>query len=132
MTKADATVVKETKYITFVVFILSVLMQAVFLILQKWDYTVILGNLLSAGVSVANFYFMGIGVQKALAMEKADAKKTIKASQNLRNLAVFGFLVIGVILPVFNTVAVIVPMFFPRIAVMLRPLIRGKKDVIDK
>ncbi len=129
---ADATVVKETKYMASIIAVLSVLMQAVFLILRKWDYTVLLGNFLSAGVSLANFYFMGRSVQKALTMDEADARKVMRASQSGRNLAIFVAAAVGVGVSYFNTIAVIVPLFFPRIAVMLRPLIKDKKDVIDK
>jgi len=129
---ADATVVKETKYMASIIAVLSVLMQAVFLILRKWDYTVLLGNLLSALVSIANFYFMGRSVQKALAMDEADARKVMRTSQSRRNLAIFVAAAVGVGVSYFNTIAVIVPLFFPRIAVMLRPLIKDKKDVIDK
>ena len=129
MIKVDKTIKKETSYIIVVSGILSVLMQAVFLIINKWDYTVLLGNILSLCISVLNFFFMGITIQKALEMEEGDAKKLMRASQSIRNLLMFAILAVGVILPMFNTVALIVPLFFSRIAVFLRPLI--KKDGKD-
>ena len=132
MRKVDSTVIKETKYVALLTLVLSVLMQAVFLILRKWDYTVLLGNLLSAAVSVANFYFMGRSVQKALTLDETDARKVMRASQSRRNLAIFAVAAGGVGISYFNNIAVIVPLFFPRIAVMFRPLIKDKKDVIDK
>lgn len=55
MKKVDKTVLRETGYIALFVILLSVLMQAVFLIIGKWDYTVLLGNLLSAA-AVGNFF----------------------------------------------------------------------------
>jgi len=132
MIKANDTIKKETKYIAFFCLILSVLMQAVFVLLKRWDYTVILGNLLSYALAVLNFYFMGLTVQKAISMDEKDAKKLMKSSQGLRSAVVFLTVVIGVVAPCFNTVAVIVPIFFPRIAVSFRPLIKEKKEVIDK
>ena len=134
MIKADSTVIKETKYIAYFSLILSVLMQAVFLILRRWDYTVLLGNILSLTVAVLNFYFMGISVQKALGMAEADARKVMKASQGLRNIAMFVAVAIGVVTPCFNTIAVILPVFFPRVAVSFRPLIKDKneKEVTDE
>lgn len=132
MIKADLAVKRETKYIAYSCVILSVLMQAVFVLLKRWDYTVILGNLLSLAIAVFNFYFMGITVQKAVSMDVNDAKKLMKSSQSLRSAAVFVAIVIGVVTPCFNTVAVIVPVFFPRIAVSFRPLIKDQKEVIDK
>ena len=107
-------------------------MQAIFIVLKKWDYTVVLGNLLSLFVAVFNFYLMGIAVQKAVSMDVSDAKKIMKSSQGLRNILMFVVLAIGVTAPIFNTVAVIVPVFFPRIAVSFRPFIKDRKGVIDK
>lgn len=132
MIKVDAMVKKETKYIACFCVILSVFLQAVFIILKKWDYTVLLGNLLSLSVAVLNFLFMGITVQKAVDMDSADAKKIMKSSQGLRSVALFAALAVGVIVPVFNTAAVIIPVFFPRVAVAFRPLIKDKKEVIDR
>ena len=134
MVKANSVVKKETQYIAYFTLILSVLMQAIFLLLGRWSYTVILGNLLSFAVSVLNFYFMGISVQKAVDKEQSDAAKIMRASQSIRNIAVFAIVAIGVVLPWFNTVAVILPVFFPRVAVAFRPLIKEKekKEVTDK
>lgn len=126
MLKADSTVKKETKYIAYFCIILSVLMQAVFLALKRWDYTVLLGNLLSLTAAVANFYFMGISVQKALDKEPSEARKIMKASQSMRNFGMFVAVMIGVVLPYFNTVTTIVPVFFPRVAVSFRPLLKEK------
>ena len=131
MIKADSTVRKETMYIAYFCVALSVLMQIVFLVIKKWDYTVLLGNVLSLLVSVLNFYFMGISVQKALTKEQSDARKTMKASQSLRSFGIFIAVMIGVVLPYFNTVSVILPVFFPRVAVSFRPLFK-EKEVIDK
>ena len=130
--RVDTAVKKETKYIAYFSLILSVLMQIVFLLLKRWDYTVISGNILSLIIGVLNFFFMGITVQKAVLMDESDARKLIKSSQSLRTVCMFLLLEIGVALPFFNTIAVIVPVFFPRIAVTFRPLIKDKKDVIDK
>lgn len=132
MNNVDATVKKETRYIAYFCAILSVFMQAVFVLLKKWDYTVLLGNIISFTVAVLNFLFMGITVQKAVNMDISDAKKLMRSSQAIRNVFIFALVAIGVILPYFNTVAVIVPVFFPRIALMFRPLIKEEKEVIDK
>lgn len=131
MIKADSTVRRETKYIAIISIILSVLMQIVFLFLKRWNYTVLTGNLLSLAASVANFYFMGVSVQRALAVEETKARKVMKNSQTLRNAGIFVTIVIGVTLPYFNTVATILPVFFPRIAISFRPMLK-EKEVKDK
>ena len=63
MIKLEKAVRRETGYIAIWVLILSALMQAVFLIFNKWDYTVLLGNLLSGSVSLLNFLLMGLTIQ---------------------------------------------------------------------
>ena len=70
---------------------------------------------------------MGITVQKAVTKDEVDAKKLMKSSSSIRTAVMFVVIAIGVALPWFNTVAVIVPVFFPRIAILFRPLIKDKK-----
>ncbi len=127
MKTIDSTIKKETRYIALWVLVFSAVMQAVFLILHKWDYTVLLGNTLSGAAAVLNFFLMGLAVQKAVLKDEKDAATTMKASQSMRMFMLFAVAAVGVLLPCFNTVAVLVPFFFPRIAVALRPYF-NKKD----
>lgn len=113
---------KETRYIAITVLILSALMQAVFLIIGQWNYTVLLGNLYGAVIAVGNFFLMGLTVQKCLTMEPDDAKKRMKLSQQGRLLMLLVFCMIGAALPWLNTIALLVPQFFPRIGVTVRGL----------
>ncbi len=122
MIKVDKTVKRETVYIAFWVLIFSILMQAIFLVIRRWDYTVLLGNLLSGLLGVINFFLMGLAVQNAVTKEEKEAKVTMKASQSLRTFLMFVVLAIGVLLDCFDTVAVIISLFFPRIAIAIRPL----------
>lgn len=126
MVKADKTICNETKYIAVIVTLLSLIMQAAFLVTKRWNYTVLLGNILSAAAVVANFFFMGITVQKAVQNSEENARKMMRASMGIRTAGVFLVVVIGVALPVFNTIATIIPVFFPRIAISLRPLFKEK------
>ena len=120
--KIDPTVIRETRFIAAVVLILSALMQAVFLVIGKWDYTVLLGNLYGVLLAVGNFFLMGLTVQKCLTLEPDDAKKKMKFSQQMRMLMLLVLCMIGAALSCFNTVALLVPQFFPRIGVMIRGL----------
>ena len=126
MKKIDQTVLRETKYIGLWVLVLSALMQAVFLIIGAWDYTALLGNLLSGGAGVLNFFLMGLAVQKAVTKEESDAKKVLRVSQLYRTFMMFLFVVMGVCLPCFHLWSVIIPLFFPRIAIAFRPVFDRK------
>ena len=86
MIKLEKAVRRETGYIAIWVLILSALMQAVFLIFNKWDYTVLLGNLLSGSVSLLNFLLMGLTIQSATSKDEAQAKQQMRLSQTLRML----------------------------------------------
>ena len=125
MIKIDNTVKKETGYIALWVSIFSMLLQAVFLTIGKWDVTVLLGNLLSGALGISNFFLMGLAVQSAVSKDEKGAKETMRASQALRTFLLFAVAAIGAWLDCFNTIAVIVPLFFPRIAIAIRPIVKG-------
>lgn len=125
--KIDSTVRREALYIAAWVFMCSVLLEAIFLIIGKWNYTVLTGNILSGAAAAVNFFLMGLTVQKAVCMEKSQAAKALKISQGLRTLFLFIVAAVGTALPVFNTVSAILPLFFPRIAILFRTLFMNKK-----
>lgn len=124
MKNIDQAVRKETGYIAFSAIILSALMESVFLIIGKWDYTVLLGNVLSVAAAVLNFFLMGITVQKVTQMEEKTAQNRIKASQAFRMLFLFIIAAIGAWVSCFHIAAVLIPLFFPRIAIGVQPLLQ--------
>ncbi len=126
MKKIDKTIINETVYIANISIVLSLLLQSVFLIIGKWDYTVLLGNIYGLFVCIGNFFLMGLTVQSSLEKDVDDAKKQIKASQSLRLLMLFVLALIGYLIPIFNIISVIIPYLFPRFAISLRPIF--KKD----
>ena len=126
MKKIDPGVRKETQYIACWVVILSVLLQAVFLVIGRWTLPVLFGNLLSAVASILNFLGIGFTVQRAVEKEEKDAKQLIKLSGMVRTFLMFLVLLVGVLLPVFSTWTVLIPLIFPRIAIAFRPLLEKK------
>ena len=125
--KIDEVVKKETIYIAAIVGLLSVLLQAVFLILSKWDYTVLLGTILSSAAGILNFLLLGITVQKAVLKDEKAAKKTMEVSRLYRMLFMVVVVLIGVNVPVFSIWAVVISLFFPRIAIALKPVLDKNK-----
>lgn len=128
MQTVDQTVRKETRYIAAFVLIFSVPMQIVFLIIGKWDYTVLLGNFLGAVTAILNFFFMGLTIQSATQKEEKDAKNTMKLSQSLRTACLFAVAALGVLVPCFSAAATLIPLFFPRIAAGIRPLFLKREN----
>lgn len=121
--KINSTVLNETKYIAVFSFILSLIMQAVFLIvLRRFDYTAVLGNILGLIIGVGNFFFMGIGIQNAVEKDEKGAKNVLRISQTLRFFGIFVFAMLGILLDCFNSISVLVPIFFPRIAIAAKQI----------
>ncbi len=124
--KVDKTVKAETLYIAAWCIVLSVFMQAVFLVIAKWNLYVLFGNLWGILTAVLNFFFMGLGVQKAVTQTPEDARTTVKLSQTLRNIFIIIMTVIGIVIPFFNSWTVVIPLLFPRISMFLRGFRKNK------
>ena len=124
MLKLNDTVKKETLYIAYWVLIFSAIMEAVFLIIGKWDIYVLLGNILGGAAGVINFLLLGITVQKAVEKDEKDAKGFMKASQSLRTFMLFVIAALGAALSVFNIWSTLISLLFPRIAIATSPLVR--------
>ncbi len=93
--KIDPAVRKQTARVAAGTGILTVLMIAVFLILGKFDYTVLLGALLGWATAVGNFFLMALTVQHLTdsmpalpkeeeAPEDADADADEKEKENAK------------------------------------------------
>ena len=119
MSNLDPAVKKETGYISFWVIVLSVLMQAVFLIIGKWDLSVLFGNLGGAAAAIGSFFLLAVTVSKAVASGKPeDAAKRV-------GMGGICALMIGVFHT--NVYATVIPLLFPRIGLLFRPLIDRKR-----
>jgi hypothetical protein len=120
--RIEPAVKKETKYILGMSLLFSVLMELIFWAVGHMDYTVPLGNLLGVVIAVLNFFLMGLTVQNSIGLDEKAASEKLKLSQRLRMLMVIALAAVGVGLPCFNSLAVVIPLFFPRIAIALWPL----------
>lgn len=125
----DAEVARSTRYIALIVLIGSLLMQAVFLLIGKWDYTVLLGNLLGAGTAILNFFIMAQMVSQALGQgDKDEANKKTQLSRSMRMLMMLVVCVIGHLAPCFNLFAVAIPLVFPSIGAFLSGMLMKNKN----
>lgn len=120
MKTIDPTIKKETAFIAGMTLILSALMEAVFLIVGRWDLPVLFGNLLGSGVGILNFFLMGIGLQKALDKDEKGAKATVAFSHQLRFFLMALALVLAGVLDCFNLLSTVLALFFPTAGVYMR------------
>ena len=128
----DPAVKKETGYITVWVLLLSLLMEAVFLIIRQWDLSVLFGNLGGAVLAVGNFFLLAYTVSRAVDKGKPEeAAQRVKATATLRLIGVgaLSALLIGVFKT--NVFATLIPLLFPRVAIAFRPILDRKRGTGD-
>lgn len=121
MMKLDPAARKETGFISLWVAIAIAPVQAAFVLLKEWDYTVLLGSVLGSIAAILNFVLMCLMVQKAVIQDRKQAKNTVQLSQGLRLLGQGLILVLAACLPmVFNLWATAIPLLVPRAAITVR------------
>ena len=129
MVRPQKAVVDNTVYIACVTLILSVLMQGVFLIVGKWHIRVLLGNFLGFVAAVANFFAMAMTVQTAVDKDEKRAKAYVKISHTVRFACLIVVAAVGCALKsVFDPLALLLPLLFPQVGVMLYPVIKNKEE----
>ena len=86
-----------------------------------FDYRVIAAGLAGSAVACANFFFMGLTIQKITGTDNQDeAYKAMKASYRFRTLSQLLWVVLAFALPCFNAAAGIIPLFLPSMCINLR------------
>ncbi|MBQ7616174.1 MAG: hypothetical protein IJU77_14105 [Butyrivibrio sp.] len=93
-----------------------------------FDYKVILGGICGYLVAVGNFFWMAVTVQKVANIEdEKQARSTMGVSYRYRTLIQLLWVILAIVVPVFNMVAGIVPLFIPSIVIKLRGIISAGK-----
>ena len=93
-----------------------------------FDYKVILGGIVGFLVAVGNFFWMAMTVQKVAATEDDQkARSTMSVSYRYRTLLQLLWVILAIVVPVFNLVAGIVPLFIPSLFIKLRGIISAGK-----
>lgn len=129
--KIEPAVKQETKRIALGVITMSVIMEIVFVAAGRFNYTVLLGNLLGGGWAILNFFIMALAVQKSVRKElPQEAKLVLQNSYTKRLLCLVAVLLIGIKVSYFYWLAVVIPLFFPRItiAIVKLPIFQRKGE----
>ena len=131
MAKLDPAVRKETLLAAAWTLVLSLVMEAVFLLIHKWEPAVLFGNLGGGIAAVANILILGLTISRALSGgEQSKAMMRIEMSKRLRllGIALVCALLIGVLKT--NVYATLIPLLFPRIGMLFRGG-RGLKGSVE-
>lgn len=120
--KLSPSVKKETAHIALGVGIGDAIMIAVFAVLKRLDYTVFLGAALGSAAAIGNFVLMGLAVQKAVE-DPERAKAIVQGSYGKRMFGMVAVMVLGLVLPCFNKVAVLIPFLLPGMTIRVMGLL---------
>ena len=115
---------REILHIAVGVLVFSCVMNGVFALLGQWDFTVLWGTLLGGGFAVLNFILLALSVQKLAAeTDEKKGKAWMQMSYQMRMIATVVVGIIGVSVPCFHWVAVLIPLLFPRITILAMQLL---------
>jgi hypothetical protein len=93
-----------------------------------FDIKVILGGIGGFIVAVGNFFWMAVSVQKVASItDEERARRTMSVSYRYRTMLQFLWVILAIVLPVFNLVSGIAPLFIPSIIIKLRGILSAGK-----
>lgn len=131
--KIDAVILRETRFVAVGTVFFSALEQLAFMAFRAWDLSVLFGTLLSGAAGVLNFFLLGLTVQSALATGDGErGKQMMKLSRTVRMLGMLAVLAVGVILNAFDSIAVLVSIFFPRVTLIVRQIVLQRRGVLAR
>ena len=113
---------RETLHIALGVLAGDGMMFIVFAVLHSLDLSVFLGAAFGSFFAVLNFFLLGVGLQKAL-QEPETAKARVQRYYGLRMLMLVAVMALGVALPCFNSIAVVVPFLLPNLTIQVMRLL---------
>lgn len=116
---------KDIKKLALYVFVMTAIMVGFFAACGYFDTGVILGALLGYATAMANFILLAITLSKSLGRAE-NATRTMGLSYVLRMVLIAAVVIIAITLPIFNYAAAVIPLLFPRIAIMIMNL-KNKK-----
>ena len=140
MRKPDGAVLTQTARVAAGVAALVALMLIVYAIIGRLSLPVVAGGVYSGVLGVANFFVMGLMVQ-SITERMAEKERTeqeiadmslqmqnrMTASYNLRMIALFALLVLGIAVFKFDPLATILPSVFPSIVIRILQIAEARK-----
>ena len=138
--KPQEAVVKETGHIAIGTLILTAVMLIVFAVIGRFNLNVLFGGLYGSALAVANFFFLGLTVQRIAesAQTKSEevdpdavklAKLKMRQSYLLRMLLGAGLLIVALAALKLNWIACVCPLIFPRITISAMDVFKRVRSV---
>lgn len=109
---------------------------AIFAVLHCFDYTVALGALWGSAFAWLSIFLLALRVQKVADCTddtaRAVAQKRLRSSYFARMMLMVFAVVIGIVVPFFHYIAVLVPFLVPQPVLMLRRAIVTRREKQQK
>jgi len=127
--KLDKEVIHENRKMALGCAVCSVIVAAVFAVIGKFDLSVALGALVGWLLSFGNFFFMSLGVVKALETgDENAAKLKMHSSYIARTVVMLAVMAVSIIVDFIHWVPVVVSVFYPRIVITAVNLVSFAKS----
>lgn len=145
MRKPDKAVREQTARVALGVAALVALMLIVYAVIGRFSLKVALGGVYSGMLGIANFFIMGMMVQ-SVTERMAEKQRTeqeiadmslqmqnrMKVSYNMRMIALFALLVLGIAVFKFDPLATILPSVFPSIVIRVLQILEAKNAPVSE
>ena len=145
MRKPDKAVRQQTTRVALGVMVLVALMLVVYAVIGRLSPGVALGGAYSGCLGILNFFVMGMMVQ-SVTERMAEKERTeqeitdmsiqmqnrMKISYNMRMVALFALLVLGIAVFKFDALATILPSVFPSIVIRVLQILEAKKAPVSE
>ena len=132
--KFDAEVKREIVKIAVGCGVCTAATMLVFFLIGQFDYTVAIGGALGFATAFGNFFFMCVGVIRALETgDAAAAKLKLRSSYLVRTVVQIGMIALALALDFINWIPVAIAVFYPRLTITVCNLWKMfvKKDTFD-
>ncbi len=123
--KKQEPIIQEMRSLAPYYFVVAGVYMAVILVLffaLGFNYRLILGAIWGNIICVANFYLLGKTAQVAVRKSPKAAQTYMNTMYCLRYLGIFAAMTLAALLPVFDLVAAVVPLLFPKIVITIRAI----------
>lgn len=120
-------------------------MLAVYALIGRFSLPVLFGGLYTGCLTVLNFFVMGLTVQdvteraaererteQELADLTIEMKNRMKVSYNLRMIALFALLVLGIAVFKFDPLSTILPIVFPTVVIRVLQIMEARRPSVSE
>lgn len=121
--KLDPEVLGENRKMAVGCLCCSIAMAAGFLIARRFDLSVLFGLIIGYLLAVGNFFFMSVGITRALATgDEAAAKAKMRSSYIARTIVMLAVMALSLAVDRIHWLPVLASVFYPRIVLTARNL----------